>query len=319
MANNVIRARGAPVQRSAQAQQGWPAPAPGTQDGNWVWDGSEWVCNPDCGYGGGVPAPCPPFGPPVFSGPAGQPPWYPGANGGVSFGAAAPPNPVRGHLWWDGTTFWLFDGAAWVAVSAPPPGAPGTDTDVASYVQLTAPPSPNKGDFWFDTVQQHVWDGSAWRTIGPGMTAGPVPTTTKVFQLSPSADVPLTGAAGGIIIVPFTATPSIDVNSGWNPTTHQFLPNKAGQYLFTCFQTIPVGVSYSGHFLVLNDNGTAGGGPQVCTDSFATTGTVIVSLQSTGIIHLNGTTDFVRLWAESSDNIFHIVPSQPAISAWLLP
>jgi hypothetical protein len=85
------------------------------QQGGWVWDGSNWVCDPDCGNGS-APAPCPPFGPPVFSGPVNQPPWYPGANGGVSFGAVAPPNPVRGHMWWDGSTFWLFDGAAWVGV-----------------------------------------------------------------------------------------------------------------------------------------------------------------------------------------------------------
>jgi hypothetical protein len=90
----------------------FPAPVP--QDGNWSWDGSNWVCDPDCS----APAPCPPFGPPVFSGPVNQPPWYPGANGGVSFGAVAPPNPVRGHLWWDGTTFWLFDGAGWVNTAA---------------------------------------------------------------------------------------------------------------------------------------------------------------------------------------------------------
>lgn len=91
-----------------------PMSAPSAQQGNWFWDGSNWVCDPDCGQ----PQPCPPFGPPVFSGPVNQPPWYPGANGGVSFGAVAPPNPVRGHMWWDGTTFWLFDGAGWVNTAA---------------------------------------------------------------------------------------------------------------------------------------------------------------------------------------------------------
>jgi hypothetical protein len=85
-------------------------PTVGQRDGNWMWDGTNWVCSPDCGSDAG----CPPFGPPVFSGPVSQPPWYPGANGGVSFGTVAPPNPVRGHLWWDGKVFWLFDGAAWV-------------------------------------------------------------------------------------------------------------------------------------------------------------------------------------------------------------
>jgi hypothetical protein len=146
-------------------------PAPGTQDGNWVWDGSEWVCNPDCGsgYGGGAPAPCPPFGPPVFSGPVGQPPWYPGANGGVSFGAAAPPNPVRGHMWWDGTTFWLFDGAAWVSIS-PSAGSPAGGTH--SFVQPSAPSSAVTGDVWWNGKEFYVWDGLAWNAVGPSLPVG---------------------------------------------------------------------------------------------------------------------------------------------------
>jgi hypothetical protein len=85
----------------------------GARDGNWIWNGSNWVCDPDCSGDSGFP----PFGPPVFSGPTAQPPWYPGANGGISFGQSFPPNPVRGHLFWDGTTFWLFDGAAWVSIA----------------------------------------------------------------------------------------------------------------------------------------------------------------------------------------------------------
>jgi hypothetical protein len=101
---------------------------PSPQDGGWSWDGSNWVCNPDC-----PPSQFPPFGPPVFSGPTQQPPWYPGANGGVSFGLAAPANPVRGHLWWDGTTFWLFDGAAWVSISSGASGLKGViDGSVAA-------------------------------------------------------------------------------------------------------------------------------------------------------------------------------------------
>jgi hypothetical protein len=99
------------------------------QQGDWVWDGSNWVCDPSCDGGSGFP----PFGPPVFSGPTQQPPWYPGANGGVSFGAVAPSNPVRGHMWWDGMTFWLFDGAAWVGVggTASPPLLGVTDGSYA--------------------------------------------------------------------------------------------------------------------------------------------------------------------------------------------
>ena len=36
-------------------------PPVGTQQGNWVWDGSNWVCDSDCDNQ--FPQPCPPFGP----------------------------------------------------------------------------------------------------------------------------------------------------------------------------------------------------------------------------------------------------------------
>lgn len=59
------------------------------------------------------PQRCPPFQSPA----TGQAPWYPGANGGVSFSTAAPANPTRGHFWFDGTVLWLFDGVIWVGVA----------------------------------------------------------------------------------------------------------------------------------------------------------------------------------------------------------
>lgn len=112
-------------------------PFVGQTDGNWTWDGSRWVCNSGCDDGG-----FPPFGPPVFSGPAGQPPWYPGANGGVSFGQTFPANPVRGHLFYDGTTLWLFDGAAWVGFlvdvpAIPPTPGPGPSPGAGVYSVTT--------------------------------------------------------------------------------------------------------------------------------------------------------------------------------------
>ena len=173
-----------------------PAPS-----GGWVWDGSNWVCDPDCGTG----APCPPFGPPVFSGPAGQPPWYPGANGGVSFGQTFPPNPVRGHLFWDGVTFWLFDGAAWVAVggsssavhgvtdgSNAPQGTVGeylcaTNQTAATPVPIpvvvaTAPP------YTFTTVAVLNLGAGDWGIQGAvSLETGPSTGAHKIqFSVSPS-------------------------------------------------------------------------------------------------------------------------------------
>jgi hypothetical protein len=158
-------------------------PAVGTRDGSWVWDGSNWVCDPDCL----PPAGCPPFGPPVFSGPAGQPPWYPGANGGVSFGATAPPNPVRGHFWWNGSTLWLFDGAAWVDIGGGGGAATGTQP----------PANPVAGQDWFDGQTLWVWSGSSWVAIGPsgGTIASPNPyqvvafTTPGTFSFTVPSDV----------------------------------------------------------------------------------------------------------------------------------
>jgi hypothetical protein len=54
--------------------------------------------------------PCSP--PPWFEGPF--PPWYPGANGGVSFGQYPPATPARGHFWWNGVILQIWDGAAWM-------------------------------------------------------------------------------------------------------------------------------------------------------------------------------------------------------------
>jgi hypothetical protein len=117
--NQIVRQPpGSPVQQGVPSQQG-----------NWFWDGNQWCCDPDCGV---PPFPCPPPGfpppgcPPWFGHGVNSPPWYPGANAGVSFGQNPPPNPVRGHFWWDGTGLALFDGAAWVnteTATIVPPGS----------------------------------------------------------------------------------------------------------------------------------------------------------------------------------------------------
>jgi hypothetical protein len=332
--NNIVRSRGS-------------GPVVGQRDGNWIWNGSNWVCDPDCDDGNGS---FPPFGPPVFSGPTGQPPWYPGANGGVSFGATAPPNPVRGHMWWDGKTFWLFDGAAWVPLSGatsvtPPSGTaplnpvPGqqwfngstlyvwdgnawiSTSTTKSYIQSTAPPAPNPGDTWWDGTQMRIWDGTGWELVGPGATVGPVPTTTKAFQLTATGNVTI-GAANTWAIVPFTATPSVDLYNGWNAATHQFKPTKAGYYQFFTNQEFPNGAVNMYHALLLNDNGvwTQNGQGYITFDGYGSATTAGVLLTASGIAHFNGTTDFARLWAFSSDGIFYqFSTSQPAIAAFLLP
>jgi hypothetical protein len=255
-------------------------PVVGQTDGMWMWDGSNWVCNPDCSQ----PAPCPPLGPPIFSGPAMQPPWYPGANGGVSFGALPPPNPVRGHQFWDGKTFWLFDGAAWVPIGGAVP--------------------------------------SNGVSPGPGPSPGPVTTTTKVFQISvPTAGEPI-GVSNAFSIVPFSLTPTVDILAAWDSTTHKFMPNKAGYYLFFIYQGLQIPETGASHALLWNDAGTY----QALSQYYVTYGgaaaaTFDLVVPSSGMVHMNGTTDFVRLWAGSSDGIFWGIGGQgvPTMICFLMP
>ena len=328
-------------------------PVPPPSWGNWVWDGSNWVCDPDCPPGmlppPPPPPPCPPMGPPVFSGPAGQPPWYPGANGGVSFGSVAPPNPVRGHMWWDGTVLWLFDGAAWVtvggtpsavgggaAVGTSPPSAPFTgqlwfngsvlfiwngtawvpSSANKTWMQATAPPSPAVGDEWWDSKVLRIWDGTIWQAIGPGMTTGPVQTTTKVFQVGTNTTAAF--AVNTWVIAPIDGTPTINTNGVWSPTAFTFTPNKAGAYNFE-IQHYMTSTSFD-IALLLNDSGppmtNIQGSQVICQAPSNVAGWG----QAGGMAVMNGTTDFVRLWVYAFNN-----PSWgaslgfPDIRAFLLP
>lgn len=319
-----------------------PTPPVGTRDGNWVWDGSRWVCAPDCGNGNGS---SPPLGPPVFSGPTSQPPWYPGANGGISFGASAPANPVRGHLWWDGNQLNLFDGAGWVSVSGggvtPPSVSPPTNpvpgqqwfngstlmvwdghawvpvSTTKSYIQATPPPAPNPGDTWWDGVQMRIWDGTAWELVGPGATVGPVPTSTIEFAMT--VTTPLTvGTPGPWTIIPFNNTPVLDALNGWNASTHKYQPNRSGIYMFVCRGWFNAA---GGVALLKNDPGSF--------DNSLSTSDIMVGVTYqaagpgwttfTGVTQLNGTSDYVRMWALSASGTLVAMGSNPCFIATALP
>lgn len=210
MGNNVsrlpMRARqmAKPAQQMSVPTQPGLMGSPVQQDG-WVWDGERWVCDPCDGFpqppcpNPGWPTPCPPW----FGPPAGQAPWYPGANGGVSFSSTAPVNPIRGNFWWNGVVLSMFDGAAWVVIG-PTAGAGGPATgptppaspvngmlwfdgqalfvwdgvawvpveQTQSTVSPTAPTNPSPGDTWFDGTTQHIWNGTQWVVIGQAGTSG---------------------------------------------------------------------------------------------------------------------------------------------------
>ena len=344
MANNITRMPRqqmmAPQQQNMPSQQWWGG-------GGW-WD-------PDDFPPGTVPPfPCPgpgwppPGCPPWFAG-SNSPPWYPGANAGVSFGSTFPPNPVRGHFFWDGKTLWMFDGAAWVATggaissttppstTAPANPVPGQQwfngttlyvwdgnawvpvSQTKNTISATAPPAPNAGDTWWDGTQFHIWDGSAWELVGPGATVGPVPTTTKVFDIRLAATVPITDYPMQIVALP--NAPIIDTMTGWNATTHQYMPKKAGMYFFECMQQW--GSPEAGHALIRNDAGSLpnlSSADTISVVAFSGASTGGFWMASNGMAQLNGTTDFVRLWAYDASGTFKAISSStPVIRAFLLP
>lgn len=293
-------------------------PAVGTRNGMWVWDGSQWICSP-CDSGDAPPFPCPPPGwppagcPPWFSG-MNSPPWYPGANAGVSFGTVAPSNPVRGHFWWNGVTLWLFDGAEWVAVGGSGAGGSGTG---GAYIGTTPPSNPFPGQQWWNGSIMQVWDGSTWHAVGPGASAGPVPTTTIMFTMTATVNRTIPSTAGTWGIVPFNDIPGTDPQDGWDSATHQYRPIKAGMYEVNV--RMPGFGGACGVAVLKNDPGTFAN---------ALASDIIVAIASlsgggwaaaSGIVLMNGATDYLRCWAWSTDGIFHAAGSNQVLGAVMLP
>ena len=282
----------------------------------WFWDGQQWVCGP------GQPTCGPPNPPPWFAPPTS--PWYPGANGGISFGNVAPINPVRGHLWWTGTVLALWDGAAWVsttngAIIVPPQGGTPVPPGTGSVIISSTPPgNPIAGMQWWDGSVLRVFDGAQWNIVGPGGAAGPIPTTTRVFHLVQPTNVSI-GTAGWAIIQ-FTATPAIDTAVGWNATTHQYLPTRAGYYLFQLRGLSVAGTGVSGFALAKNDQGTIQQGTTeiVTIDLIQGPGTA-QQITTFGISLMNGSTDFVRMFGYDTSAGTFYGGAYSDISAYLLP
>lgn len=303
-----------------------PAGVPTDPSSNWWWDGSNWQCG--CPDGGTNPPivqvpPCPPFFPPPIT----QPPWYPGANGGVSFGTTAPPNPIRGSFWWDGKVLWMFDGAAWVNTATGATqgggsggGGGGSGSGQGTVIISTTPPgNPQTGAQWWDGSVLRMWDGTTWQIIGPGSFAGPVPTTTHTFRMVQGANVNI--AVNTWQAIPFTAVPQVDPQMSFNATNLRIQPTKAGTYLW--FVRAYLQSSSGGDVgigLVRNDTGTvSGSGIEWTALSVMGSGVGFNDwLGAGGIAIMNGTTDYMRAWAYTPEGIVYGT-NAPIVDAYLLP
>jgi hypothetical protein len=184
-------------------------------------------------------------------------------------------------MWWDGKTFWLFDGAAWVGIG-------GADA------------------------------GSG---VSPG--PGPVDTTTQVFNITQPGPVSVTASTWDII--PFTGTPAIDTETGWDVATKKYTPKTAGVYQFNLIGIGGGGATagVTGIALLKNDSGTF---TNLATDPVVTVA-VADALASAGLwiaatcmIHLNGTTDYVRaFFYNATQGQFNGGGNTPVLQAWLMP
>lgn len=238
-----------------------PPPAVGTRSGTWVWNGTQWCCDPD-----DVPSPCPPSFPcgPFFPPPAGQPPWFPGANGGVTFSPTAPPNAMPGHFWWDGTTLHMFDGAQWVVVG-----------------------------------------GGA--------------TTINTFALHQSSD--LTIPVNTWSIVPWLGSPTIDTQGAWSTVNRALTPTKAGIYNFMArVNESAVTAGALGVVILKNDPGIYTSAVPVVAGMVIGSATQVSGLiAADGMVQMNGTSDYVRVWAFSTSGTLLYPGPVAGLEAFLMP
>ena len=268
---------------------------------------------PDCGTPCPPMPPCPPFPPtppPWFSPPT--PPWYPGANAGVSFGQTFPPNPCRGHFLWDGTTLWMFDGVVWVEVGgsgaygiaeAPADGKLyGRESAAWVVVPPSIPDAPLNGQLF-------------GRQNGGWMQVVDVAAATQ-FSIVNTASATVGTGPTSWTAVPLTATPAIDVQGAWNAATLRFTPTKAGLYAFSARAFSGAGASIA-VAVVKNDPGTFG---DAATDTVIATSVATVGwCQCSGHTQMNGSGDYVRLFAYQTNGLFAASGPNPVLSAALFP
>jgi hypothetical protein len=272
-----------------------------------------------------TPCQLPPWGPfpPPFFGPS-QPPWYPGANAGVTFSLTAPVNVIRGHFWWDGNVLHMFDGVAWVIIggdgsidggggTTPPSGA-GT-----VVISDTPPGNPVSGMQWWNGSILQVWDGFMWKPIGPGQAAGPVPSTTQVFTMTQGTT--LTMPTNAWAVVPFSTTPQVDTTLGFDAATKKFRPTKAGVYNFMARAL--GGPNGIGIAICKNDDGALNDLVSDTITAISSVGIVAGGpsnwMTAYGMTVMNGSTDYVRVFGFSGDGTFNGIGSNPVFSAWLFP
>jgi hypothetical protein len=220
----------------------------------------------------------------------------------VPSGPTPPFAPSPGGLWFNGSQLFVWNGSAWVPTS-----------QTKTWMQTTQPASPLPGDGWFDGAQFHIFSGTSWVLIGPTAVAPPAGgATQQAFAMQQTSGM---AVGTGWVIAPYSNTPLIDTESGWDAITHRYTPTKAGVYFFTLRMN---GAGTGGIALLKDDDGNFTGGK--ASD-------IIIGLVSSaapgwltlgGMTPMNGSGDFVRAWTNHGGTV-PAAGSNPIFTAFLLP
>jgi hypothetical protein len=186
-------------------------------------------------------------------------------------------------MFWDGVTFWLFDGAAWVGIGPGTPGTPGTPG--------LPPPSGSPS----------------------------VGLTRKVFEIGTNSTSTV-GAVNTPEIALINGSPTVNTTGTWDVNNHTYKPNRAGVYNFEVINFLQ-DPTYTAIFLILNDTGAPlnVGGSQFLGIGEVTSA-LTTWVNASGMAVMNGTTDFVRVWWQASTTTtVWAATGIPNIRAFLLP
>jgi hypothetical protein len=184
-----------------------------------------------------------------------------------------------------------------------------------------------------------MWDGVEWETIGPtppsaggGVPEAPIDgqiyarqngawvvASTSMITFSLTQPVALTIPASTWAQTPYSSTPGIDTQVAWDAATYRLIPKKAGVYLFEIRENSSVGAGGSVAInLIKNDAGSHVGGVVIAAALINTVGALGASIAASGVSQMNGTTDFVRVWAYTSSGTISGAGSNPIFTATLL-
>lgn len=199
-------------------------------------------------------------------------------------------------------------------------GGGGTDMVIISG---TTPVSPTAGTEWWNGTILQLWDGVNWKTVGPAVNQAGVPIQATSLVYSLQQPTTLTVTAATWVTTPFISAPNINTMGTWDPVTYKWTPNTPGIYeVFILGNYSFTGAGTAQQQVAKNDSGSVGFGTPtdvVAFGAMAVSATASGFIQGSGIVTMNGTTDFFRHWSYVSVSPVQSMASIPTWKIFKLP